>query len=89
VAEAFKGAGWTYAKHPIAIFGSDATKQGIAAIKEKGFYQGTVYMNLVKELDDLLDRCITTMKTGKVNDAEKVVYFKMTPITIDNTDVVK
>jgi ABC-type sugar transport system substrate-binding protein len=86
--QAFQGAGWTYAKHPVGLFGSDAGAPAIAAIKQNGFFRGTVYLDLVKGCNELLDKCLETVKTGKIAK-DAVIYFKPVPVTIDNTDVVK
>ena len=88
IGQAFAAAGWTFQNHRIGMFGSDASEDGMREIRKNGMFIGTIYMDLVNQVLGLFDRSLDTMKTGKINEAEKIVYFPMQPITIENADLV-
>jgi ABC-type sugar transport system substrate-binding protein len=88
IGQAFAAAGWTFQNHRIGMFGSDASEDGMREIRKNGMFIGTIYMDLVNQVLGLFDRSLETMKTGKINEAEKTVYFPMQPITIENADLV-
>lgn len=88
IGQAFAAAGWTFQNHRIGMFGSDASEDGMREIRKNGMFIGTVYMDLVNQVLGLFDRSLDTMKTGRINEAEKIVYFPTQPITIENADLV-
>lgn len=88
IGQAFAAAGWTFQNHRIGMFGSDASEDGMREIRKNGMFIGTIYMDLVNQVLGLFDRSLDTMKTGAINEAEKIVYFPMQPITIENADLV-
>jgi ABC-type sugar transport system substrate-binding protein len=88
IGQAFAAAGWTSQNHRIGMFGSDASEDGMREIRKNGMFIGTVYMDLVNQVTGLFDRSLETAQTGKINEAEKLVYFPMQPITIENADLV-
>jgi ribose transport system substrate-binding protein len=88
IGQAFAAAGWTFQNHRIGMFGSDASEDGMREIRKNGMFIGTVYMDLVNQVLGLFDRSLDTMKTGRINEAEKIVYFPMQPITTENADLV-
>jgi ABC-type sugar transport system substrate-binding protein len=88
IGQAFAAAGWTFQNHRIGMFGSDASEDGMREIRKNGMFIGTVYMDLVNQVLGLFDRSLDTMNTGRINEAERIVYFPMQPITLENADLV-
>jgi ABC-type sugar transport system substrate-binding protein len=89
VEQAFAAAGWTWDNHKIGLFGSDASVDGMRELRAGGMFKGTVYMDLVTQVTSLFRRCLNAMETGKVDASQKLVYFTMIPVTLQNADIVK
>lgn len=83
VYEAFKAAGLTK-KNGVAIFGCDASVDGINAIKEDDMFKCTIDLDLVNQVQQLYERCLDTVKTGLVNESEKLIYYPINPIYLSN-----
>jgi ABC-type sugar transport system substrate-binding protein len=88
ISDAFDTAGWTPKTHNVGLFGSDASKEGVDAIKKNKFVKGTVDMNLVKQVNTLYTDCLNAYLTGKLPAKQQVVYFPMKEITLANIDQV-
>jgi ABC-type sugar transport system substrate-binding protein len=88
VSEAFKAAGKSFAKDGIGLFGCDASEDGMRALRENDMFKCTIYLDVVNQVLDLFDRCMDYAVTGKYDESKVNVYFPMTPVYLENADVV-
>jgi ABC-type sugar transport system substrate-binding protein len=89
VYEAFKSVGWNSKNHNVGLFGCDASEDGMRGLREGDMFKGTVWLNVIQQVVDLFDRCVAMYKTGIYDSSKAVVYFTMTPVTLENADIVK
>lgn len=89
VYEAFKAAGKSREKDGIALFGCDASEDGINALKEDDMFYCTIDLDLINQVSQLYDRCVETALNGKVDEAQKLVTYPMNPIYLDNVEEIK
>lgn len=85
VKEAFESAHKTGPS--IAMFGCDATEEGIKAIREDSVFRGTVYFDLKQAGEDMFMAAVNAY-LGDPGE-KRVVTFQMVPIMKDNLDIVK
>jgi ABC-type sugar transport system substrate-binding protein len=83
VYEAFKAAGHVGDK--VGLFGLDATKDAIAAIREGGIYRGTVSTNLSGLAGTFIDLAVSAVTDGPQGSH----YFDMIPITTENLEAMR
>jgi ABC-type sugar transport system substrate-binding protein len=88
ISTAFSGAGWTPKDHNIGMFGSDASTEGVAAIKKGGWVKGTVDLNLVKQVNTLYHNCLNAYLSGQLPAKQQVTLYPMKGITLANIDEV-
>lgn len=86
VYEAFKAAGLNEADNNIMLIGCDGSADGLNAIRDGGIYRATVSLNIAEEIADFVDRCCEYAVTGELDEENKVRYFPMTPIYLENID---
>lgn len=74
--------GWDTSKR--GVFGSDCTRSAAEAIQSGGMFRGTIFINIESNGRQLID-CMLELAQGKqFSEEEKIVYFEMTPVTIEN-----
>ncbi|MDR2393464.1 MAG: sugar ABC transporter substrate-binding protein [Treponema sp.] len=88
VSEAFKAAGMSFAKNGVALFGCDASEDGMRALREKDMFKCTIYLDVVNQVLDLFDCCLDYALTGKYDESKANVYFPMMPVYLENADIV-
>ena len=83
--EVFKAAGRGNDDN-IGIFTAELTEPGVTALRDGGIYRGTISVEVDTSLYELYKRCVEAEKTGKVDEANKTVYFPMIPVQLDGLD---
>ena len=83
--EVFKAAGRGNDDN-IGIFTAELTEPGVTALRDGGIYRGTISVEVDTSLYELYKRCVEAEKTGKVDEANKTVYFPMIPEQLDGLD---
>ena len=83
--EVFKAAGKGKDAN-IGIFTAELTDPGVTALRDGGIYRGTISVELDASLFEMYKRCIEAEKSGKVDEANKIVYFPMVPVQLDGLD---
>lgn len=89
VYEAFKAAGKSMEEDGIAIFGCDASADGINALEEGDMFYCTMDLDLVNQVSKLYDRCVEAALTGEINEEEAEEEYPINPIYLDNIDDVQ
>lgn len=89
VYEAFKAAGKSREKDGIAIFGCDASEDGLDAIEEDDMFYCTIDLDLVNQVSTLYDRCVEAVLTGEVDESVKEEVYPINPIYLDNISDVR
>lgn len=89
VYEAFRAAGKSREKDGIALFGCDASEDGINALKEDDMFYCTIDLDLVNQVSLLYERCVEAYQTGKIDEANKLITYPMNPIYLENVDNLK
>lgn len=84
VYEAFKAAGKSRAADGIAIFGCDASEDGLNALREDDMFYCTIDLDLVNQVGQLYDRCVKAALTGEIDESQAEVTYPVTPIYLDN-----
>ena len=83
VYEAFKAAGKDISDG-VAIFGCDASVDGINAIKEKDMFISTIDLDLVNQVSQLYERCVETALTGNIDESKALLTYPVKPVYYDD-----
>ncbi len=80
VYEAFKAAGKSFEKDGIALVGCDASVDGLAAMKEGDMFYCTIDLDLVNQVSQMYERCVTAALTGEIDASMACVTYPVNPL---------
>lgn len=84
VYEAFKAAGMSFEKNQVAIFGCDASADGLNAIREGDMFFSTIDLDLVNQVAELYQRCVDAALGGTIDASKAVVTYPVNPLYFDD-----
>ena len=80
VYEAFKAAGKSFEKDGIALIGCDASVDGINAMKEGDMFYCTIDLDLINQVGEMYERCVTAALTGEIDAEKAIVTYPAVPL---------
>ncbi len=83
VYEAFKAAGLSK-EDGIAIFGCDASVDGLNAIRENDMFTCTIDLDLVNQVSQLYLRCVDAALTGNIDESKRLITYPINPVYYEN-----